>query len=570
MQYDVRVVPQFAESDFIARYQDDKRRAAQEQHRSRQKRREADARRRAARKAAGVEVHWLDEQEAQHWADVSRYEHELDLERINNGYVRVGGGKKISGYELAPRVSEKGLRSRTFTGNKFMELFPSWLPKRGKIRANWGKTVLLTHTSKVRALDLPAVEGRRDSLGFLRWDTDFVWPSVEAAKAAFLKLRDKGIPIPHVLTGLLLPTGEYVRPHALRGLPYGQSVMADPTAKGFRKAPLKLYKDVYLGMCEAMLEVGCDPGAPATTMQTKNPLSPELHTVILQDDDWRPLREIAPCLKRGLRRDLLIREAAAVQSNLSIQASNEIFETYRRAALECLRIWMWSGDLAYTEAMSSPDRGALHDHVHQHLQSIAVSAEIDTDLTAIQAKVAQYAADNWDPSKSSSKRKGEGALLHVVTGMTRKDSQAAGGRYSAEMKKHAAMEKIRAALETMATSGDEPPSVRRLAKAAGVSPDTVQSRKSEVAEVVASLWVEGVRNRSNVKKDQTYPVGEGEEEATAAGKAPCVRDTSSVDEALSHQYPLRTQIGSVDDDGLPSQRDVSEFIFDPDAEQDED
>lgn len=499
---DVFVVPHFAESDFILKYRADTKRAADEGQRRRVKKRQADKRKREALVEAGVVEHWIDRKEREQFLAINAYERDLDIHRIECGYVRVGGGRKISGIKLAERVFEKGLRSRTFVGNQFMELFPSYLPKRGLIRANWGKSVLHTLKSKVVALDLPYVEGRRDCLGFIRWDTDFVWSSVDDCKTAFLKLRESGVPIPHVLTGLLLPTGEYVRPHALRGLPYGQGVMANPTAQGFRPGPLKLYTDVYYGMCEAMLELGCDPGAPATSMQTKNPLSPELHTIVLQDDDWRSLKEMASSLKRGLRRDKLVRQAAAVQSGMSIEASNEIFETYRRAALECLRSWLWSGDPAYTKAMASPDRKDMLLHVQTHLSSISVSSEIDQDLSKIQAKVAQYAIDHWDPTKVVSKRKNEGALAHVVVGMSTKASQAEGGRYSARMKKDAALEKIKRALEAFVAAGEKPPSVRKLAKAAGVSPDTVQSRKNEVAELVAALWPNAVRNRSNVKKDR--------------------------------------------------------------------
>ncbi|MGO8083515.1 hypothetical protein [Rhizobium leguminosarum] len=567
---DVLVVPRFAESAFITQYREDARHAADKQQKARAKRRAEDKEKRDELLEAGVYPHWFDKQEAQRWIDARRFERDLDLERINNGYVRVGGAHKISGHELRNRVSEKGLRSRT-TGNQFMELFPSYLPKRGLIRGNWGKSVLLTQTSKVRALDLPYVEGRRDCLGFFRWDTDFVWPSVGAARAAFLTLRDKGIPIPHVLTGLVLPTGEFVRPHALRGLPYGSGVMADPNRKGFRKAALAFYHDVYLGMCEAMLEVGCDPSAPAATMQTKNPLSPELCTVVLQDDDWRSLTEIGRDLKKRLRRDVLIRQAAAVQSGLEIKASNEIFETYRRAALECLRTWMWSGDPAYVDAMSSPDRGALQYYVHQHLESISVSAEIDTDLTAVRGKVAQYAVDNWDPSKSSSKRKGEGALLHVVASMTKKESQAAGARYSAEQKKRVAMEKISAALESFHRAGDQPPSVRKLAKAAGVSPDTVQSRRDEVAELVSLLWVSGVRNQSKDKKDRFYPV-DREEEAETVLKLPSPATMAVVVvgvASLGHVPPGLGLAVVGDDDALPLPRCASEFTFDPDADTSE-
>ncbi|MBY5873753.1 hypothetical protein HFN53_17180 [Rhizobium leguminosarum] len=563
---DVLVVPRFAESDFISGYREDAQRAADKRQRDRAKRRATDKDRRDELAEAGVFEHWFDKQERQRWLDMSRYERDLDIQRIEHGYIRVGGGKKISGHELASRVSEKGLRSRDVKST-FMELFPLYLPKRGKLRANWGKSVLLAQTSKVRALDLPYVEGRRDSLCFLRWDTDFVWPSIAACKAAFLKLRDKGIPIPHVLTGLLLPTGEYVRPHALRGLPYGQGVMANPDADGFRKAPLKLYNDVYLGMCEAMLEVGCDPSAPATSLQTKNPLSPELHTVVLQDDDWRPLRDIAACVSRGLRRDKLIRQAAAVQSKMDIKASNEIFEVYRRAALECLRAWLWSGDPAYNEAMSSTDRGALHDHVHRHLQSIEVSKDIEQDLTAIQAKVAQYAADHWDPAKAVTKRKNEGALAHVVVGMTTKSAQAEGGRYSAKVKKDVALEKIRVALESFSTAGGEPPSVRKLAKAAGVSPNVVQTRKAEVAQLVASIWAAGVTNRSNVKKDGFYPVDREEEEGSVVESALPTSVANDVVGVICLRY-IPSALGLTvfgDDDASPRALRASEFPFDPDA-----
>lgn len=484
---DLLAVPHFAESDSISRYRTDAKRAADKRQRERAKRRQAAKEKRDELAEAGVFEHWFDKQERERFLAINEYERDLDILRIERGYVRVGGSRKISGIKLAEQVSEKGLRSRTFDGNQFMEMFPSYLPKRGLIRANWGKSVLYTLKSKVIALDLPYVEGRRDCLGFLRWDTDFVWSSVDDCKTAFLKLRESGVPIPHVLTGLLLPSGEYVRPHALRGLPYGQGVMADPNAKGFRPGPLKLYNDVYYGMCEAMLKLGCDPGAPATSMQTKNPLSPELHTIILQDDDWRSLKEMASSVRRGLRRDKLVRQAAAVQSGMSIEASNEIFETYRRAALECLRSWMWSGDPAYTEAMASPDRKDMLRYVQAHLTSISVSSEIDQDLSRIKAKVSQYAVDHWDPTKVVSKRKNEGALAHVVVGMSTKASQAEGGRYSAQMKKDAALEKIKRALETLVAASEKLPSVRKLAKAAGVSPNVVQTRKAEIERLFASI-----------------------------------------------------------------------------------
>lgn len=57
-------------------------------------------------------------------------------------------------------------------------------------------------------------------------------------------------------------------------------------------------------------------------------------------------------------------------------------------------------------------------------------------------------------------------------------------------------------LVSIVAAEDEPPFVRELAKVPGVSFDTVHSRKNEVAELVASLWLDGVRTRSNVKKDR--------------------------------------------------------------------
>lgn len=424
--------------------------------------------------------------------------------RLKDGYRRVGEAR-LSDYLLPFETREEGLRSETL-GSKAAELWPSLVRRGGELRGRWSsRGALEVFTEKLFGLDMPYIEGNREFLTFMRIDTDLEWPSVAAARYAFeqLVIDGKIACAPHFLVGLVTRDGRFIRPHAIWCLPYGEGVWNNPKGKNWSKKPLDLFRDTYYGMVEAMIDVGADPEAPWATQQVKNPLCPEWHTECVQDNAFPDLKVLSESVNLNASRDKVTRKAAAFQAEHSITASNQLFNTYRRAALHCMQVWHFSGDPAYAAAMKTAGRGAVVDKVFEHLQTIDVSGMVSKTwkpkhLAALMDKVASYAADNWDPTKAKAKRKNAGTLMgEINASASLSERQALGGRYAATQKADHALRLILEALRAMQGDG-EAITKKAVARRSGCALMTVRRRWAEIEGLIGPD--DGGNNQSKGKK----------------------------------------------------------------------
>lgn len=374
--------------------------------------------------------------EQRYFAEVAKANRELMKERLTKGYSR-HFIKQLCGHYMPP-VSETGLRSDTLN-SVAAKLFVAATPKGKQLRTNWGKDSLLTIGIKLFALDEPYVEGNRKFLSFIRIDTDRIWDSPEQCQDFFRQLsKDGKISCePHFLVGLKLPTGHYVRPHAIWMLPFGSAIWNEPTKTGFRSAPVNLYHSVYFGLCNALLEAGADAGAPAASQQTKNPLSPEFYTICPQDSHFPDLSEHAEYLDLGHNRDSLTRQAASVQSGMDIEQSNEIFNFLQKAAYRIMSAWHYNADPEFMRYRFEGRVGAISDRLHIELERVLAQSSIrpkkgDGNASYLIATVAEYSVSKFDPAKIQAKRN-KGAAMHLVSGVEcLKERKAIGGIFAAE------------------------------------------------------------------------------------------------------------------------------------------
>ena len=423
--------------------------------------------------------------DAEHFKRLSIERQTLVDLRLKRGYHRIGR-VELSGYQLPFEVREQGLRSSTLESNAAL-MWPSLVRKRKNLRAAWTNGTIAGTDSKLLALDMPYVEGNTEFLGFIRIDTDLIWSSTEACQHVFQELVDDGklACLPHFLVGLKLSDGRFIRPHAIWCLPYGDAVWNAPGKPGLSKAPLDLFRSTYYGMCEAMIEVGADPAAPWSTQRVKNPLSPEWHTVCPQDTDWPNLSKMSEYVDLAATRERATRKAAAFQSEHSIEASNQLFNVYQAAAFQCLREWHFSGDPAYQAAMAGDRRGAVVDAIHAHLESITLSASVSkkwnaSQLAALQAKVADYAAMNWNPEKVDQRKVNRSACMHMISPSdSLAERQAIGGGYASAIKAEKTLGELRNAISAMKADGVAI-TKKGLAKVSGISLKTIKARWSEV------------------------------------------------------------------------------------------
>lgn len=411
--------------------------------------------------------------------------------RLKYGYHR-DDHAELSGHWVRP-VSEEGLRSNTL-GSKAAEMWPALVNKASTLRTNWGKSCLRILGSKLLALDQPYVEGNRTMLGFIRIDTDRVWPSPYAAQLAFEEAaRDGKIACaPHFLVGLQLRDGSFIRPHAIWLLPYGSAVLNKSDSDGFRRQPLDLFRKVYLGLCEALLDLGADPAAPATTQQVKNPLSPEWHTVCPQDHRFPSLSEHAEYVNTRTSREKLTRAAAEIQSGLGLTASNEAFNAMQDLAFKTMRQWHFDSDNLYWESMRSGNRKGLVDRLHVVLEGIAVYSSgsrrqrrVDVSTALLRAKVADFTVYNWDHRRMQRPGVKNGRLKHVVAGMTMTEARQEAGRYAASARADKTLETMVEAYDAMSVEMSDV-SKKGLARLSGLGLTTVKRRWADMEAVISS------------------------------------------------------------------------------------
>lgn len=494
----------------MTRFREDAVRAAQQKSADRARKLSARGRRKSKPLTYDAETF---AQRARDTADLIRL-------RLEKGYRRFGD-RKLSGHYVGPK-HEMGLRSETLK-SMAAELFPALVPSAKKLRTSWGKTELETLGTKLFSMDEPYIEGNRQFLGFIRIDTDRVWRSIEECRSFYEALVSDGkiaCP-PHFLVGLRLRDGSYVRPHAIWLLPYGEAVWNSPGHPQWRREPVELFKGVYYGLCNALLEAGADPAAPATSQQVKNPLSPEWLTICMQDSHFPSLTEHAEYLDMSSRRENLIRKAADVQTGLEIAQSNMLFNTLQRAAYDTLRKWHFDADPDYRDAIQSGRRGRLADSLHIALSDRIREMDLseirikDTGLELMIAKVADYAVSSWDPMKAFRSGSSRGVIRHIVEGMkTVRERYQAGAAYATSCKKTKALDAMLAAVRRMNADG-EVITKSAVARESGVSRKTVITRWADL-ELAQSTVQGGCVNRPIVKKG--FPLPATDENTNRAGE----------------------------------------------------
>ncbi len=457
----------------------------------------AKAKKQARRKNSDVEI----TPEAEYFIEQARINRELIKERLEQGYDR-RGWKTLSGHQVAP-VQEKGLRSQTLN-SAAAKLFVAAVPKAKDLRTNWGKGALTRIGIKLFSLDEPYIEGNRKFLSFVRIDTDRVWNSYEQCQEFFRQLAHDGKIAcePHFLVGLRLPNGQFVRPHAIWMLPYGSAVWNEPSKAGFNRAPVDLFHSVYYGLCNALLEAGADAGAPATSQQVKNPLSPEWFTVCPQDSHFPDLSEHADYLELGHNRESLTRRSAAVQSGMDIQQSNGLFNFLQKAAYSIMSGWHFAADPEFARNRAEGRLGAISDRLHIELERAVAQSDIrpgkrDGNIQYLIASVANYAVGKWNPEKLNYKRD-RGAALHLVQGMTSmSDRMAAGGKYAALKNSERVVNAIKTTIQKLKAQGVELTKAT-VARFSGISRPTVHKYWDQVMAVARRA--QGCKKQGMIKR----------------------------------------------------------------------
>jgi len=403
-------------------------------------------------------------------------------ERLENGY-ELPFPMEIAGRYRQPFV-EPGLRSED---NPILKLFVSLVPVGGKARASNNKAMLeIQSRSKLLTLDYPYIELNKVFLGAIRIDCDGVFQSPDHLLHELeLLVKAKDIPcLPHIIVGDLIGDGTYRRPHFIFLLPPGRAVWNSEDQR-CRKDIVRLLVGVYNGLCKAMLDIGADPSAPATTMRMKNPLSPIWHTITPNWQHMPTLSEFSKCVDMKANRQKLIRRAAAVQSGMDITPSNALFNNLREQAAKLLVEWHFNADARITGP-----RTALADHLHVALEKFANGADLDELKVAyVISKVADYMSVDFDPSKLQ-KRRNRGQILHVVENMKSvRERQRAGSRYSNEVRKSRSLEKLIAVYRTMLDRSEDL-SPEQLASRAGVSRSTAYRHFEVCQQICASECID--------------------------------------------------------------------------------
>lgn len=429
--------------------------------------------------------------DARFFAERARANADLKRDRLENGYRRFGD-RKLSGHYVGP-IHEIGLRSETLN-NAAAELFPALVPNAKRLRTSWGKTELETLGTKLFSLDEPYIEGNREFLGYLRIDTDRIWRSPEECRSFYEVLVADGriACAPHFLVGLKLRDGSFVRPHAIWILPYGTAIWNAPGHPQWRSGPLDLFKSVYYGLCNALLEAGADPAAPATSQQVKNPLSPEWTTICMQDSHFPGLAEHAEYLDMSSRRENLIRRAADVQTGLDVTQSNVLFNALQRAAYETLRKWHFDADADYNDAMKSGHRGRLADNLHVALSERVQAMDVadlkmkDSAIELMIAKVSDFAVASWDPIRASRSGSSRGIIRHIVEGLnTVKERRQAAAAYTTSRKMEKSLHAMLTAIQRLEADG-KAITKSAVARESGLSRQTVTSRWSDLEAALSA------------------------------------------------------------------------------------
>lgn len=390
--------------------------------------------------------------------------HRAVHERLEKGYILPFNKQIAERWRKAFR--EEGLRS---DDNPILQMFVTLVPKGGRARASNDKATLEVQSrSKLLTLDYPYIELNKEFLGAIRIDCDGIFQSPRHLLQALEELtRNGAIPcLPHIIVGDRMDDGTYRRPHLIFLLPPGCAVWKSEDNR-CRGGIVRLFCGVYNGLAKALLPLGADPAAPATTMRMKNPLSPIWHTLTPNRSHMPTLSEYAEWVDTRTSREALVRHAASIQSSMTITPSNQMFNTLREKAISLLMAWHFAAD-----ARMAGSRAALADHLHAALEDHTRKMALDDAQSSyVIAKVAEYLALNFDPAKLQG-GKNRHRILHVVEGMAKvRDKQKAGAEYSQGARRERSFDRLLAAYRAMLDTGEDL-SPEQLASRAGVSRST--------------------------------------------------------------------------------------------------
>lgn len=403
-------------------------------------------------------------------------------ERLENGFV-LPFITEIAGRHRQPFV-ELGLRSDE---NPILKLFVSLVPAGGKARASNDKATLdVQSRSKLLTLDYAYIELNKEFLGAIRIDCDGVFASpAHLLHELELLVKVGEIPcLPHVIVGDLMDDGTYRRPHLIFLLPPGSAVWKSED-KRCRMNIVRLLIGVHSGLTKAMLAIGADPAAPATTMRMKNPLSPIWHAITPNWQHMPTLSEYAEWVDTKTSRHVLVRRAAAVQSAMGIRSSNLLFNNLRDQAVKLLIEWHFNADVRIATS-----KAALADHLHIALERHAKDTGLDDlQIGYVIGKVADYMAFDFDPAKLQGRRN-RGRILHIVDGMKSvQQRQKAGSDYSNGVRKARSLDRLVSAYRTMLERSEEL-SPETLASRAGVARSTAYRHFAACQQICASECID--------------------------------------------------------------------------------
>lgn len=413
----------------------------------------------------------------------TRLAREATQERYNVGFRWLGG--EAGGQYYEP-FTMTGLKSDS-DASGILKAFVATLPKAKNLRSGNNKAFLDRSPTKVLGLDDLMVEGNKANLGFIRLDLDFVFPDWATLNAELHAILDQlGFPMPHIAVARTRISGAVEKPHVIWLLPLKDAVRTDPQAF---KSPLLLYRAVARALCAALLPLGADPGGLTNPVRVKNPLSPFLTTVIMNESKPVSLREMATKIDLSISTPELARRFVVVNApamGISPVASNAAFHTFRSACFATLRLWNRVGDSRLDLGDEKSTKDALVAHLG-HDARHAVDGLKPKDAMVILCSVAKFAAEKFDPAVKTKKgrrhaRPNAGCMYDELRGVRGlKARQARGGQRAAEHKALASAEAIFEVIKNAGVNNCNQSSVARLL---GMARTTVSRHWSLVIQAV--------------------------------------------------------------------------------------
>lgn len=415
--------------------------------------------------------------------------------RLAVGFVHEDKGQVVAGRRHDDFV-EEGLRSPHL--GLAGHLFVKGCRKAPNLRGGSSKSVMMDlGTDKILALDAAYIEGNRAMISLIRIDLDMTFPSTDhAIRALEQVVADGDLPcLPHLLVGDVgharirskdedghevetFHSNALIRPHAWIIL--RDAVNAGPNG---RAKPRHTFVGVFRGVCKALLHLGADPLASPFLVRGKNPLSPYLWSMNLNDDIYPDLNQWSDWVDSRVPAETLSRMAAEKRSGLDPKASNTAFTALQTTAFQILRDMHRAGDETYLAAVQDEiDTDAIEDILRERMPLKSMERDPSWSEGAaekIYEQVVAFASGKWDPAKADRKMTTRGTMLHETGGMTTRAKQSASGKRTAGMKADTALTSLVEAYRAVVATGKKPTKAA-VARTAGVDEKTARRRWNEV------------------------------------------------------------------------------------------